>query len=291
MPIGLRNTTTRNERKKRILRWIRNIVFIVIAILAYEYRNEIKAKVSNNFKDIPSFINTEMTEEEKLEYNKALTNWYENEKPGYIERVKQLRSVIENRKQSGYRWNYKYEKNANKAIDKLDNAILEDNFKNAHNLLLYAEESVITFEKGCIWTEGLRHGVYSHVYSTSVEGEWRAESGWVFIEPTKSLEVARICSKCDGNGQVLDKVECQNCCGVGMVPGTLSPVLGFLGDVVQVLEAVDNIDRGLKGEKLKKMSRRDLEDKGYVNCQACNGKKTVRDYVCCPRCDGKGWNN
>lgn len=228
---------------------------------------------------------SEMTPEQR----RAMQAWGNGGKRVYVERATELEERIGGRLVGGYRWGDESLRKARAALDALNRSIDRDEWNVAEMRYRTATEAVRLFEAGCRWTPGARHNEYRHIYAATQEGIWNADNGWVFVYPEEgSLEVARVCARCGGDGVEEVWVTCPTCNGTGRVETPLATGVKILNDVATGLEAWDDVSRALKGKPSRGSGVR-RSNVPTQTCLTCNGRKRVQDKQACSRCSGSGY--
>lgn len=292
MPIGTQKDIKILKMKKMKLNAIRIILIIVIIIVFVKLYNSTELTGDT----ISNFLCVKTETEKILEHPEQMTSeqremaayWGSGGKAKCIKIVEEFEVRLNERKSGGYVWGEHSERRVRNALANLNKAIDMDDFLILDKKIREVEESIRLFESGCRWQKGMCHPKYSHVYSSSNEGFWDAEPGWVFIS-NDSLEVARICSRCDGNKVEVERVRCGGCNGRGKVPAPMDGIFKGIDDGIKLIGAIDDIVKSFEGKKTKNRRSRSSYKQDMIDCPTCNRTGKVDVEVICTYCSGNGW--
>lgn len=145
--------------------------------------------------------------------------------------------------------------------------------------LKYAYDSFVNQSQ---WISGMKHPFYPHVVSGTAANQWVAENGWEFVNPgtsdytVKQKQVKITCPQCHGNGQVVQRVRCQNCGGSRKVANPAA----------QIGSAIDGITSFINSNKRGRRIPRMPNVPSTITCQACHGTGQQQQSSTCSKCGG-----
>lgn len=130
----------------------------------------------------------------------------------------------------------------------------------------------------CVWTKGLRHPKYAHIFSGQNPGVWEIEKGYQLVNPgttdwtVRKIPVEVVCGRCRGNRYISERGRCPTCNGKKVF--TVESVYPALGRSFP--------SRGRGGRTLPR------PPSIKTPCWNCGGTGSVPVQRECPRCKGRG---
>lgn len=139
-----------------------------------------------------------------------------------------------------------------------------------------------TFVNNCQWTSGLRHPRFQHVVSSTIANQWVAENGWEFVNPgtsdftVRKKQVRITCPQCQGCGQMVKRVRCQNCGGSCKVANPAAQIGGVIDSITSA------INSGRRRGRIPSMP----SVPSTIPCPACKGTGCQQQLYPCGKCRG-----
>lgn len=134
------------------------------------------------------------------------------------------------------------------------------------------------YSEHCVWTKGLRHPKYAHIFSGQNPDVWEIEKGYQLVNPgtadwtVRKVPVEVVCGRCRGKRYISESGSCPICKGRKVFPvETAYSVQG------------QNFHPRVRGGR---PPRRPLSIK--APCWNCGGKGSVPMQKECPKCKGRG---
>lgn len=130
----------------------------------------------------------------------------------------------------------------------------------------------------CVWTKGLRHPKYAHIFSGQNPDVWEIEKGYQLVNPgttdwtVRKVPVEVVCGRCRGNRYISESGICPICNGRKVF--TVETVYPALGRSLP--------SRGRGGRSLQRTPSI------KAPCWNCGGTGSVPVQKECPKCKGRG---
>lgn len=135
---------------------------------------------------------------------------------------------------------------------------------------------VKSYSAHSVWTKGLRHPKYAHIFSGENPGVWEVEKGYQLVNPgtsdwtVRKVPVEGICGRCRGNRYISESGRCPICNGRKVFT------------VESVYPALGRTSRGRGGRALPR------PPSIKAPCWNCGGTGSVPVQRECPKCKGRG---
>ena len=198
-------------------------------------------------------------------------DWYEGE-------CANAERIMERLQSGGYKMSggSASAKSVGRLIAELRRCVIQDNPHGAEAAHAKLVADLKEYSAHCVWTKGLRHPKYMHIYSGQNVGEWVVEEGYRLVHPgttdwtVEKIPVAVTCRKCNGSRYQVVSVKCPAC------QGRKELVVGGGGN--------GHHGRTARGRGPGVISLPVMK----VQCYQCRGAGSVQQQRQCPRCRGTG---